>query len=224
MVHSNAGDAGISALRSSTTKPLLQLPSAPEGGLAQSQQTVHMQASKVGDVGPPTPSRATTRGRRSGRRRCAPPTSCRPTRSGRPARWRGWWTAGSPLPRGTTRSSWSGCGAKLPAGARLQLVIEPTRNAWVPLAAWFRARGVTVILVPPEQSADLRRYYQKHTPRTTGWTPCCWLGCRCCTPNGLDVCHDLGPADPLRRTVRRRAKLVRQRSPYTLSIMVQRRI
>ena len=25
--------------------------------------------------------------------------------------------------------------AKLPAGARLQLVIEPTRNAWVPLAA-----------------------------------------------------------------------------------------
>jgi hypothetical protein len=47
--------------------------------------------------------------------------------------------------------------------ARLQLVIEPTRNAWMPLAAWFRARGVTVILVPPEQSADLRRYYQKHT-------------------------------------------------------------
>ena len=38
---------------------------------------------------------------------------------------------------------------------------DPKR--WVPLAAWFRARGVTVILVPPEQSADLRRYYQKHT-------------------------------------------------------------
>jgi transposase len=43
--------------------------------------------------------------------------------------------------------------ARVPAGPRLQLVIEPTRNAWVPLAAWFRARGVTVILVPPEQSA-----------------------------------------------------------------------
>jgi transposase len=53
--------------------------------------------------------------------------------------------------------------AKVPAGARLQVVMEPTRNAWVPLAAWFRCRGATVILVPPEQSADLRRYFQKHT-------------------------------------------------------------
>lgn len=44
--------------------------------------------------------------------------------------------------------------AKVPAGARLQLVIEPTRNAWVPLTAWFRARGATVILLP-------RRYVAK---------------------------------------------------------------
>ena len=29
--------------------------------------------------------------------------------------------------------------------------------------------------------------------------------------DGLNICQDLGPADPLRRTVRRRAKLVRQR-------------
>ena len=31
--------------------------------------------------------------------------------------------------------------AKVPAGARLQLVIDPTRNASVPLTAWFRARA-----------------------------------------------------------------------------------
>lgn len=33
--------------------------------------------------------------------------------------------------------------------------MEPTRNAWVPLAAWFRQRGATVTMVPSEQSADL---------------------------------------------------------------------
>lgn len=31
------------------------------------------------------------------------------------------------------------------------VVMEPTRNAWVPLAAWLRARGATVRMVPPEQ-------------------------------------------------------------------------
>jgi len=50
----------------------------------------------------------------------------------------------------------------IPAGTALTVVMEPTRNAWVPLAAWFRRRGATVIMVPPEQSADLRDYYSKH--------------------------------------------------------------
>jgi Transposase len=60
--------------------------------------------------------------------------------------------------------------AKVPAGARLQLVIEPTRNAWVPLAAWFRARGVTVILVPPEQSGLSRILCEQHW-RLAGQAP-----------------------------------------------------
>ena len=56
--------------------------------------------------------------------------------------------------------------AMLPDGtdpAEVLVVMEPTRNAWVPLAAWFRRRGASVVLVPPERSADLRRYYAKHT-------------------------------------------------------------
>ena len=52
--------------------------------------------------------------------------------------------------------------AQIPASASVQVVMEPTRNAWVPLAAWFRRHGVIVIMVPPEQSADLRDYYSKH--------------------------------------------------------------
>ena len=43
------------------------------------------------------------------------------------------------------------------------MVLEPTRNAWLPLAAWSRRRGATVVLVPAEQSADLRASYAKHT-------------------------------------------------------------
>jgi len=100
--------------------------------------------------------------------------------------------------------------AKVPARGRLQLVMEPTRNAWVPLAAWFRARGVTVILVPPEQSADLRRYYQKHT-KNDRLDSVLLARLPLLHPDGLNQCQDLGPADPLRRTVRRRAKLVQQR-------------
>jgi transposase len=56
----------------------------------------------------------------------------------------------------------------IPAGAAVTVVMEPTRNAWVPLAAWFRRHGATVIMVPPEQSADLRDYYSKHTKSDLG--------------------------------------------------------
>jgi transposase len=100
--------------------------------------------------------------------------------------------------------------SKVPAGARLQLVMEPTRNAWVPLAAWFRARGGTVILVPPEQSADLRRYYQKHT-KNHRLDSVLLARLPLLHPDGLNICASVGPADPLRRAVRRRSKLVGQR-------------
>ncbi len=73
--------------------------------------------------------------------------------------------------------------AKLPAGAEVTVVLEPTRNAWVPLAAWLQARGAKVVMVPPEQSADLRDYYTS-TPRPTAWTPASSPGCPCCTPTG----------------------------------------
>lgn len=52
--------------------------------------------------------------------------------------------------------------AKIPAGAQVVVVMEPTRNAWVPLAAWLQARGARVSVIPPEQSADLRDYFNKH--------------------------------------------------------------
>jgi hypothetical protein len=52
---------------------------------------------------------------------------------------------------------------KIPAGTEVMVIMEPTRNAWVPLPAWFREKEAKVVLFPPEQSADLRAYYNNHT-------------------------------------------------------------
>jgi len=101
--------------------------------------------------------------------------------------------------------------AKLPAGARLQLVIEPTRNAWVPLAAWFRARGVTVILVPPEQSADLRRYYAKHT-KSDRLDSQLLARLPMLHPDGLYAEQGLGPGDALKRAAKLHSTLTHRRS------------
>jgi len=45
--------------------------------------------------------------------------------------------------------------ARLPSGhtpSDITIVMEPTRNAWVPLAAWFRRQGALVVLVSGERS------------------------------------------------------------------------
>jgi transposase len=99
----------------------------------------------------------------------------------------------------------------IPQDAAVTVVMEPTRNAWVPLAAWFRRHGATVIMVPPEQSADLRDYYSKHTKsdrldsRILARLPLLH-------PDGLRPAQGLGPADAMRRATRLRASLVKRRN------------
>ena len=91
------------------------------------------------------------------------------------------------------------------------VVMEPTRNAWVPLAAWLRARGATVRMVPAEQSADLRKYYNKHAKTDR-------LDCELLArlpllhPEGLVATPGLGPGEALRRAVGHRAGLVARRT------------
>src|SRR5215469_2512090 len=63
----------------------------------------------------------------------------------------------------TTPAELEALWAKIPDGARVTVIMEPTRNARVPLAGWLTARGATVVLVHPERPADLRDYYAKHT-------------------------------------------------------------
>ena len=98
----------------------------------------------------------------------------------------------------------------LPA-AELMVVMEPTRNAWVPLAAWFRRRGARVILVPPEQAADLRDYYSKHV-KSDRFDSRMLARLPLLHPEGLHSTDGVGPADAMRRATKLRANLVKRRS------------
>jgi transposase len=99
----------------------------------------------------------------------------------------------------------------LPENIHLTVVMEPTRNAWAPLATWFRRHGAHVVLVPAEQSADLRDYYSKHTKsdrldsRMLARLPLLH-------PEGLRAAEGMGPADPMRRATKLRANLVKRRT------------
>ena len=52
--------------------------------------------------------------------------------------------------------------AGCPAGTKLEVVIEPTGPAWLPVAVFFSARGHTVFRVSSQKAADLRRFLSRH--------------------------------------------------------------
>lgn len=103
--------------------------------------------------------------------------------------------------------------SRMPTGATgpVMVVMEPTRNAWVPLAAWFRRRGAHVVLVPPERSADLRAYYAKHT-KSDRLDSVLLARLPLLHPDGLHLEHGLGPGDPLRRATKLHSTLVKRRT------------
>jgi transposase len=56
------------------------------------------------------------------------------------------------------RAALAGC----PEGTRLEVVIEPTGPAWLPIAVFFTARGHQVFRVSSQKAADLRRFLSRH--------------------------------------------------------------
>ena len=54
-----------------------------------------------------------------------------------------------------------------PAGTTLEVVMEPTGPAWMPVAVFFSSRGHTVFRVSSQKAADLRRFLSRHT-KTNG--------------------------------------------------------
>ncbi|MDP3983519.1 MAG: transposase [Acidimicrobiia bacterium] len=112
----------------------------------------------------------------------------------------------------TTPTDLAALWARLPADAtEVMVVMEPTRNARVPLAAWFRRQGAVVVMVPSEQSADLRDYFSKHT-KTDRLDAQLLARLPVLHPEGLHPLEALGPGDPLKRAVKIRAGLVHRRS------------
>jgi transposase len=102
----------------------------------------------------------------------------------------------------------------LPEGtdpAEVLVVMEPTRNAWVPLAAWFRKQGAAVALVPPERSADLRAYYAKHT-KSDRLDSQLLARLPMLHPDGLHLEQSLGPGDALKRAAKLHSTLTHRRS------------
>jgi len=106
---------------------------------------------------------------------------------------------------------------KIPDGARVVVVMEPTRNAWVPLAGWLQAKGAEVSVVPPEQSADLRDYYNKHT-KTDRLDSKILARMPMLHPEGLRQIDSLGPADALKRAVRHRSSIQKRRTSAAMRI------
>ena len=91
------------------------------------------------------------------------------------------------------------------------MVVEPTRNAWIVLADWFRRRGARVVMVPTTQSADLRRYYSKHT-KNDRLDSEVLARLPLLHPEGLREFTGAGSADPLRRLVKQRSTMVKRRT------------
>jgi len=48
------------------------------------------------------------------------------------------------------------------AGTRLEVVVEPTGPAWLPIAVFFTVRGHLVFRVSSAKAADLRRFLKRH--------------------------------------------------------------
>jgi len=104
--------------------------------------------------------------------------------------------------------------AMLPDGtdpAQVLVVMEPTRNARVPLAAWFRRKGARVVLVPPERSADLRNYYAKYV-KTDRLDSQLLARLPMLHPEGLHLEEGFGPADALKRGAKLHSTLVHRRT------------
>lgn len=91
------------------------------------------------------------------------------------------------------------------------VIIEPTRNASMPLAAWFRRHGATVVVAPPEQSANLRDYYNKHA-KSDLLDSKILARLPLLHPEGLHVEATIGPGYPLKRAVKIRSGLVHRRT------------
>ena len=104
--------------------------------------------------------------------------------------------------------------AGCPAGTRLEVVMEPTGPAWLPIAVFFTRRGHVVHRVSSAKAHDLRRFLSRHT-KTNGIDADTLARLPLFDPTGLQplVLPNAERAG-LDRRVRATDRLTRQRSDH----------
>ena len=104
------------------------------------------------------------------------------------------------------------------AGTRLEVVMEPTGPAWLPIAVFFSARGHRVFRVSSAKAHDLRRFLSRHT-KTNGIDADTLARLALFDPDGLQplVLHGVERA-ALDRRVRATDRLTRAASEHKVRI------
>jgi transposase len=104
--------------------------------------------------------------------------------------------------------------AGCPEGTRLEVVMEPTGPAWLPIAVFFSRRGHVVHRVSSAKAHDLRRFLSRHT-KTNGIDADTLARLPLFDPTGLQpLVLPTGERAALDRRVRATDRLTRQRSDH----------
>jgi transposase len=108
--------------------------------------------------------------------------------------------------------------AGCPAGTRLEVIVEPTGPAWMPIAVFFGRRGHRVFRVSSAKAADLRRFLSRHT-KTNGIDADTLARLALIDPAGLRPLELPGPERAaLDRRVRATDRLTRTASEHKVRI------
>jgi transposase len=103
-------------------------------------------------------------------------------------------------------------------GTRLEVIMEPTGPAWLPIAVFFASRGHAVFRVSSQKASDLRKFFSKHT-KTNGIDADTLARLGIVDRAGLiELVLPDGPRAALDRRVRATDRLTAQRTEHKVRI------
>ncbi len=103
-------------------------------------------------------------------------------------------------------------------GCRLEVIMEPTGPAWLPIAVFFASRGHAVFRVSSQKASDLRKFFSKHA-KTNGIDADTLARLGIVDPAGLiELRLPDAPRAALDRRVRATDRLTRQAAEHKVRI------